>query len=543
MPDVILIYPRTLWDIKNVTTRLPLAVLYIGSVLKQGGYSVQVIDQRIDDRWPDALRQALHGRPLWVGISAMTGRQIHWGLEAAQIVRQADASIPIVWGGVHPTILPDQTLAHPLVDVVAVGEGEITALELTRVLENTRSVAEHFHAPTAADSLLHDVVAPAWDAGATVSDAGTVASHAGAALTHREAKGVQLPPAIGDIAGLAWKRGGEIVHNAPRPFLPMDELPWIDYSLANVEHYVLAEVPGERSLQITTSRGCPMRCGYCYLTVVPDGRHYRAESPERTVEHIERLQRAFDLNAVHIIDDEFFTQRVRARRVCELILEHGIQVTLRTNCRIDYIDRMDPDDLRLFRHAGFRQLYLGAESGNDRVLDLITKGITRDQIVRANHKLKAAGIAPKFSFMGGFPTETIAEVKDTMRLMVDLVRDNPHAYTTPVQLYSPYPGTALFDYSVQTGMAVPATLEGWTESGWEHIDYSWLSAAEERFLQKTAYFTFFLDGKTVAESLHAPLLRLVARAYGWVVRQRIRHDWYALMPEVVAIRWLLANAR
>jgi len=517
MPDVILIYPRTLWDIKNVTTRLPLAVLYIGSVLKEGGYSVQVIDQRVDDRWPEALRQALQHRPLWVGVSAMTGRQIRWGLEASRIVREADASIPIVWGGVHPTILPDQTLAHPLVDAVAVGEGEITALELTRALAN--------HPPAS--------YPPAGSGEAELrSPAGGSAEGS-----------VRLPPAIGDVAGLAWKRGEEIVHNAPRPFLPMDELPWLDYSLVNVEHYVLAEVPGERSLQITTSRGCPMRCGYCYLTVVPDGRHYRAESPERTVEHIERLQRAFDLNAVHIIDDEFFTQRVRARRVCELILERGIQVTLRTNCRIDYIDRMDPADLRLFRRAGFKQLYLGAESGNDRVLDFITKGITRDQIVRANHKLKAAGIAPKFSFMGGFPTETIAEVKDTMRLMVDLVRDNPEAYTTPVQLYSPYPGTALFDYSVQQGMAVPATLEAWTESGWEHIDYSWLSAAEERFLQKTAYFTFFLDGKTVAESLHSPLLRPLARAYGWVVRQRIRHDWYALMPEVVAIRWLLANAR
>lgn len=123
-----------------------------------------------------------------------------------------------------------------------------------------------------------------------------------------------------------------------------------------------------------------------------------------------------------------------------------------------------------------------------------------------------------------------------MDLMVHLVRDNPHAYTTPVQLYSPYPGTELYAYCPNAGLHMPQTLEAWTESGWEHIDYNWLSAAEERFLQKTAYFTFFLDGKTVAESMRSPLMRLAARAYGWIVRQRVRLHVYACMPKVRLIR-------
>ena len=500
-PRVILIYPRTLWDIVNVTTRLPLAALYIGSVLQEHGYAVQIIDQRVDDNWPETLRQALRDPPLWVGVSSMTGRQIHWGLQAGRIVREVAPQTPIVWGGVHPTILPEQTLAHPLVDLVAVGEGEQTALELTRALSAAQEAAA------------------------------------------RGNDGVHLSQEVRPIAGLVWQDGDRVVHNPPRAYTPMDELPLLDYNLIDVEKYVLAEVPGERSLQITTSRGCPMRCGYCYLTVVPDGRRYRAESPERTVERIARLQRLYHLNAIHIIDDEFFTQRRRARRVCELILEHGIEVTLRTNCRIDYVDRMDLDDLRLFRRAGFKHLYLGAESGNDRVLAFIDKGITREQILRANLKLQEAGIAPKFSFMGGFPTETIAEVKDTIRLMADLVRDNPQAYTTPVQLYSPYPGTPLYDHCLQEGMAFPQSLEAWTESGWEHIDYSWLSRSEERFLQKAAYFTFFLDGKTVAESTRSPLLRLAAHVYGWIVRQRVRMDCYAWMPEVHLIQWALANSQ
>jgi hypothetical protein len=92
-------------------------------------------------------------------------------------------------------------------------------------------------------------------------------------------------------------------------------------------------------------------------------------------------------------------------------------------------------------------------------------------------------------------------------------------------------------------MAVPPTLEAWAESGWEHIDYSWLSPAEERFLHKAAYFSFFLDGKTVAESMRSPWVRLAARAYSWIVRQRVRLGFYACMPEVHLIQWALAHTQ
>jgi anaerobic magnesium-protoporphyrin IX monomethyl ester cyclase len=128
-------------------------------------------------------------------------------------------------------------------------------------------------------------------------------------------------------------------------------------------------------------------------------------------------------------------------------------------------------------------------------------------------------------------------------LMARLVHDNPDAYTTPVQLYSPYPGTDLYETCVEQGLDFPQDLEGWTESGWEHIDYSWLDPREERFLQKAAYFTFFLDGKTVAESMSSPIMRLAARVYGWWVRLRIALDFYAVMPEVALIKWALANSR
>jgi hypothetical protein len=127
--------------------------------------------------------------------------------------------------------------------------------------------------------------------------------------------------------------------------------------------------------------------------------------------------------------------------------------------------------------------------------------------------------------------------------MARLVRENPDAYSTPLQLYSPYPGTDLYSYCVESGVGMPQTLRGWSESGWEHIDYSWLEPQEEQFLQKAAYFTFFLDGKTVPESIKSPILRLLSRIYGSWVRLRVGLDFYALMPEVELIKWALANSK
>ena len=488
--DVVLVFPRTRWDIAGVTTRLPLALLYLGSFLGRAGYSVRIIDQRVEPGWREILRAILERPPLWVGVTCMTGGQISSGLQAAALVRQVAPAVPLVWGGVHPSILPEQVLAHELADVVVIGEGEQTALELTAAF----------------------------------------AEPASGAASHLD------PSRLQRVAGIAFSRDGAVVRTEPRLHLDMQKLPELDYSLVPAQSYLLREVGSERSLQLTSSRGCPMRCGYCYLGSVPGGRRYRAEPPEGTADAIAALGQRFGVNAVHIIDDEFFIRIERARRVCELLLERGVRLGLRANCRVDALDRMDPETLRLLRRAGFHHLYLGVESGNDRVLDFIEKGIRTEQVLRVNEKLSRAGIAPKYSFMAGFPTETLEEVKDTLQLMLRLVRDNPLARTTPLQLYTPYPGTPLYHRCLQDGLQVPDRFQGWSDWGWERCSSQWLAPAIRSFLEKAAYFTFFLDGKTVAESLASPWLRLAARAYGGYVRERIRRDLYRFMPEVALIR-------
>ena len=104
--EVLLIYPFTGIDVPGVSVFLPLSVLSLSSGLEAAGFRTCVLDMRVDPRWRRTLGEAMQRKPLYVGISAMTGKQIYWGLKAARLVRRADPVIPIVWGGTMRVCCP-----------------------------------------------------------------------------------------------------------------------------------------------------------------------------------------------------------------------------------------------------------------------------------------------------------------------------------------------------------------------------------------------------------------------------------------------------
>src|SRR5262245_66474627 len=117
MPDIVLFMPQTGIYRKVLRPWMPLPLLNVATHLVGKGYTFTIIDQRVDLDWKEMLIEAVRKKPICVGISSMTGSQIMGGLEAAALVREVNDT-PIVWGGVHPSLFPKETLADPLVDVV-----------------------------------------------------------------------------------------------------------------------------------------------------------------------------------------------------------------------------------------------------------------------------------------------------------------------------------------------------------------------------------------------------------------------------------------
>lgn len=244
-----------------------------------------------------------------------------------------------------------------------------------------------------------------------------------------------------DISNLIWKRNGEIVENKDMPFIDnLDEIPFPDYSLFEIEKYVSTQL---RTTAIITSRGCPYRCTYC-STLLSMGRNFRKRSAENVFSEIKQRYdegyREFDIN-----DDCFSLDIERANKIFDLVIDSGL--SMRFKCYNGFrVDRITPELLSKMKKAGFYYLAFGCESGNQQVLDNIKKSITLDQVRRAVRLSREAGIDCCVNFIIGHPTETYAQALDTLNFAKSL-----HCNYVNFSNLIPYPGTEAYDWAQKNG--------------------------------------------------------------------------------------------
>jgi radical SAM superfamily enzyme YgiQ (UPF0313 family) len=252
--SIVLIYPNAGQDVLGINVGLPLSLLYVGTALKEAGYSVRILDERILRDFARSLKEALASDPLFVGISTMTGYQIRHGLKIAQSVRTLDPRVPLVWGGVHPTIDPDSTIQHNLVDAVVIGDGEETAVDLARALES------------------------------------------GAGL-HQ-------------IRGIAFKDGEQVVRTDQRAKLDLERLPEPDYSLVDLDDYYTI---GHISRATTADCNKPWLPFPLRLLLPAAARSARVSDDIRAtgLRRDTASERGYGVQSIFFYDDYFFGDRAR----------------------------------------------------------------------------------------------------------------------------------------------------------------------------------------------------------------------------------------
>ena len=378
---------------------LPLPLIYLSWALKKGGFDVDILDMRLTD-----YASINPNKYLFVGISAMTGPMIGEGLRFAQNVRKNAKNTPIVWGGIHPSLLPEQTLNHPHVDIVVRGEGESTIQELARAIRGGGDISA--------------------------------------------------------IKGIGYKKGGAIRINQDREFIDLNsiekELP---YELFPVERYSLEFFP------VHTSRGCPYRCGFCY-SLSFNKRKWRSKAALGVVEEIQYVQKRFGVDHMSFTwEDEFFIDTQRVRLICEELLRRNIKIKWDAFCRFNHFYKFDNDLVSLLEHSGCASLSFGGESGSQRMLDeVIKKDIKVEQVIETTDKLKGTKIKQIVSFISGLPTETEEDMRKTYKLMDRLYEINPNICLNGIFLYTPYPGTPLFNLVREKyNYKMPDSLEKWAE--------------------------------------------------------------------------------
>ncbi len=390
---------RPFLDVFNVLRKVggnsyPTNLMYLSAFLKKEGHSVSLIDFEVEPNRVRSLQQEIfQGQFQVIGITSMTPSYPN-ACFIASLIKKHFPQIPIIFGGVHSTLLPEEVLReNPGVDYVIRGEGEFTFIELLKVLQN----------PSFVD--------------------------------------------LEKIKGLSFQRDGKLFHNPDRELIgDLDTLPFPDHTVLNRKKYTEPISPGlyrdkhNRIAEVYTSRGCPFQCKFCSTRLIM-GQICRWRSIKNVIQEIDHLIRDHGYNYIFFHDDNFTLQKSRVLLLCKEIKKRNI----RWSC-ITRVDCIDEEIIHAMKDAGCDKLFLGVESGSPRILKKIEKRITPIQIVKAfqwahNYKIKTQAYV-----MVGHPTETVEDIKKSISLVR---RINPDFLF--VSIFIPYPRTEFYQEAIEKG--------------------------------------------------------------------------------------------
>ena len=463
----------------------PLPLLAISSILDKEGYEIEIYDYRQKEEAVENASEAL-----CVGITCMTGYQIHDGLIFAKMLKKRYPEIPICWGGRHPTLLPRQTISNEFVDILVRGQGERTFAEVVKTLEGRGGLSK--------------------------------------------------------VLGIAYKKGDEIIFNPERPFEDVNNFPPLPYHLLDIEKYVARTRLGKRTIGYITSMGCPFHCGFCAEQSV-FGRKWSALTAPRVIEDMRNLVLKYNVDSIILSDSNFFVNEKRVRDICEGIKELGIPWG-QVNGRTDTLARYKPETWRIMQESGLQYILSGAESGLDECLEIIQKDASVQDTFEFTRIAKKYGVRIQFSLFIGAPSlerkySVEDEFKSTLEMIYQLHKINKDSEFL-LFLYAPYPGTPLYEVSKQLGFKEPAKFEEWGNFDLNERHIPWVPDKYARLSLDITYYLFIISGSLHRTINNYPLfiravLTIMATPIYFVVLLRFKYKLFTAPFDVWLIRIIL----
>jgi len=398
MPDkIVLIRPHNVYRYNNYP---PLNLICLGSVLKRAGFDVKIINCAFEEQPLKTIDNELKNA-LFVGISLVTSEIPDTYRLLKHIKERSD--VPIVTGGTHCTLFPEQMAKSSYIDFVVCGEGEKYIVDIAKELKNGKRSSQK--------------------------------------VFYKEILDIEKFPAP-DYS---------IDHNIER-FIT-------NYLTDKLSERVKQPM---RWLPYESSRGCPSQCTFC-INVVTKNNLYRKKSSAKVLSEIAYIVKKYKISHLKIIDDNFFVDINRIRNICEGIIKRGLDITWDAECRCDYFNNrmLNDETLKLLKGSGLIQLTLGVESGSPKTLKLMKKDISPEQAEYAVKKCSEFGIIARSSFILEIPSEGLSDIKETVSF-VNTLRKYPF-FTCGVGTFRPYPGCELTRQLQEQGyLNEPEDLESWT---------------------------------------------------------------------------------
>lgn len=410
-PHVLLFYPY-LKDNDSVFDApypwMPMAPLVLAKYLERHGFQVTIVDQRVEPDYQDKYAESV-SKSMLCGVSSMTGRQIHYGLEFSRWAKSVKPDIPVCWGGMHPTLFPEETLAHELVDIVAVGQGYRTIVEI-----------------------------------ATAIKAGDVSP-------------------LSNIRGVCFEKDHRVVNTGSMSEVQLEIYKELPLKKLNIEAYLM---PGTNRIPIISSAGCPRKCSFCYL-----GTGLIAMSGEEVYDLIAYYRTIYpEIHGFRFFDPNFMVNNKKVLAFCELIQRNRLDVGWTAFGDLRALRNYTREEMEFVARSGCDVIHIGAESASPRLLaEVLMKAHNERDMVDFAEKCQGLKLDVHVYYMFGVPTETLEDCALSVKQILDLRRIPIQSHCYPA-FFMPYPNTKIIPLCESFGWRQPSGLVEWSEFDFTHAE-------------------------------------------------------------------------
>ncbi|MEY8333918.1 radical SAM protein [Lachnospiraceae bacterium 47-T17] len=384
------------YDNDSYITWFPQGLAYLASAARNAGHEVSVYQQDIF-HWPDAhLTEYLNHNDFdVVEVSVIGGYyQYHKLLDLSKAINASRnrGRFKYTIGGHGPSPDPEYFLRKTGADIVGIGEGEITFVELMDAFSGKRSLES--------------------------------------------------------VDGIAYlDSDGTFVRTKARELIKnIDEIAWPAYDLFDMTYYTLVRRPNikgsDRAIPVLFGRGCIFQCNFCYRL----DKGFRPRSAESMIQEIQYLKEQYNVKHIIFSDELLMSSRERTLELCQAFLDAELNITWDCNGRLNFADI---DVLQKMKEAGCIFINYGIESLDNDTLKVMHKGLTRDMIIRGVENTLEVGISPGLNIIYGNINEPLHAIDDAVEF---LLKYDDHAQMRTIRPVTPYPGTELFAYAVEHGM-------------------------------------------------------------------------------------------
>lgn len=369
---------------------IPFGITYLGAVLVENNHKVKLFDIYPYDNVEIVIEEIKNSfSPDLIGFSVMTTNFFR-AKKLCSIFKKHFSQAKFCAGGIHPTVRPKETIDEMDLDFVVLGEGERVLVKACSAIENSQSL-----------------------------------------------KGLK---------GIAFKEASEIYINKELDIVEnLDSLPFPARELLPISRYLIP--PGyirsnflNRTLSVYTSRGCPASCTFCNSSSIFHKR-IRRRSVRNVIDEITHLIKCYKVDGIYFHDETFTMQPEWVKNLCKELKPFGLLWGCQTR-----VSLINDELLSIMKSAGCLQIDFGVESASDRMLKLIKKAQTAEQVKRALELTRKHGIKSFASFMVGLPGETEEDLKKNIEFLRKIKPD-----FTYFNLFTPFPGTEAAETAIREG--------------------------------------------------------------------------------------------